>query len=101
MAFTAFARSCVFLLGLGGLALGVSGCSTSPEGSSAFAAATAPAPASAGIATNPTLTAVTTRNAVKGAKSKPWFGTQRASQPSNVRIQLSAPGDGVFSAVGL
>ena len=44
---------------------------------------------------------MTTRNAVKGAKSKPWFGSQRANQPSNVRIQMSSPSDGAFGAVGL
>ncbi len=58
-------------------------------------------PAAAGITANPTLTAVTTRSAVKGAKAKPWFGTQRANQPSNVRIQLSSPNDGAFSAIGI
>jgi esterase/lipase superfamily enzyme len=91
MAFTAFARCCAFLFGVAGLAAGVSGCSTSPEATSAFAAAGTQAPAVAGIAGNPTLTAVTTRGAVKSARSKPWFGTQRA-QPSNVRIQMAAPG---------
>jgi esterase/lipase superfamily enzyme len=91
MAFTALARSCAFLFGLAGLAAGVSGCSTSPEASSAFAAATTKPPAAAGIAGNPTLTVVTTRGAVNRARSKPWFGSQRA-QPSNVRIQMSPPG---------
>ena len=98
--FTAFARCCA-LLGLAGLAGGVSGCSTAPGAPFAFAAATTQAPAGSGIAANPTLTAVTTRNAVKAARSKPWFGSQRANQPSNVRIQLSSPADGTFSAVGL
>jgi esterase/lipase superfamily enzyme len=91
MAFTAFARCCAFLFGIAGLAAGVGGCSTSPEATSAFAAAGTQAPAAAGLAGHPTLTAVTTRGAVRGAKSKPWFGTQRA-QPSNVRIQMAAPG---------
>jgi len=100
MASTAFARCCAFLFGLAGLAVSISGC-TSPEASSAFASAATPAPATAGLAANPTVIAVTTRNAVKGARSKPWFGTQRANQPSNVRIQMSPPADGVFSAVGL
>ena len=98
---TAFVRLCALLVGLAGLAAGVSGCSTSPEASAAFASANTKAPVGAGIASNPTLVAVTTRNAVKGAKSKPWFGTQRANQPSNVRIQMSPPADGVFGAVGL
>ena len=100
MAVTAFARCCAFLFGLAGLAAGVSGCAVSPDARAAFASTGTQAPA-AGIAANPTLIAVTTRNAVKGAKSKPWFGSQRANQPSNVRIQMSSPADGAFSAVGL
>lgn len=99
--FTALARCCALLVGLAGLAVGVSGCSTSPGGPAAFAATTTQAPAQAGIAANPTLIAVTTRNAVKGARSKPWFGSQRANQPSNVRIEMSSPADGMFSAVGI
>jgi esterase/lipase superfamily enzyme len=98
----AFARCCAFLFGLAGLAAGVGGCSTSPGGgAAAFAATTTQVPAAAAIDTNPTLVAVTTRNAVRGARSKPWFGSQRASQPSNVRIQLSSPADGAFSAIGI
>jgi esterase/lipase superfamily enzyme len=99
--FTAFARCCAFLFGLAGLAATVSGCSVSPDARAAFASAGTQAPAAAGIATKPILTAVTTRNAVRGAKSKPWFGSQRANQPSNVRIQMSSPTDGAFGAVGL
>lgn len=95
------ARGCALLVGLAGLIAGVSGCSTSPGGPAAFAATTTQPPVEAGIAANPTLVAVTTRNAVKGARSKPWFGTQRANQPSNVRIQLSSPADGPLSAVGI
>ena len=92
----------MLLLVLGGAAIGVGGCSTSPGGSSAFAAIGTPQPAAKiGIAADPTLTVVTTRNAVKGAKSKPWFGTQRANQPSNVRVRLSSPADSAFSAVGI
>jgi len=98
--FSAFARCCVLLLGLAGLA-GLGGCATSPGTPIAFAATPASSPASAGIAVNPTLMAVTTRNPVNGARANPWFGTQRANQPSNVRIELSAPRDGVFSAVGI
>lgn len=91
----------MLLLVLGAAAFGAAGCSTSPGGASAFAAIGAPPPAKAGIAADPTLTVVTTRNAVKGARSKPWFGSQRANQPSNVRVHLSSPADGAFSAVGL
>jgi esterase/lipase superfamily enzyme len=47
------------------------------------------------------VVAVTTRNAVNGARSKPWFGSQRANQTSNVRIEMSPPADGALSAVGL
>ena len=99
--FNVLVRWCVLLFGLAGLAAGVASCSTSPGGPAAFAAITTQTPAAAGITANPTLTAVTTRSAVKGAKSKPWFGTQRANQPSNVRIQLSSPNDGAFSAIGI
>jgi len=94
-----WAQGLALVAGLSASATGLGGCSTSPGGSNAFAAATPPA--AAGIAARPTLMAVTTRNAVKGARAKPWFGTQRASQPSNVRIQLSSPADGPLSAVGI
>jgi esterase/lipase superfamily enzyme len=93
------ARSVALLLLLA-LAAGVSGCATSTDGVSAFAATGAQAGKS-GIAAEPILTVVTTRNAVKGARSKPWFGAQRANQPSNVRVHLSAPAEGAFAAVGL
>lgn len=95
-------RSATLLLVLGAAAFGAAGCSTAPGGgSSAFAATGTQQPARTGIAADPTLTVVTTRNAVKGARSKPWFGSQRANQPSNVRVHLSSPADGAFSAVGL
>ena len=96
--FRSIARSAALLLVLGGFAAGTSGCATSPGAASAFAAVGS---GKTGIAADPTLTAVTTRNAVKGARSRPWFGTQRANQPSNVRIHLASPADGAFSAVGL
>jgi esterase/lipase superfamily enzyme len=80
------------------LAAGAGGCSTAPATVSAFAAT---GTQSSGIAGDPTLTVVTTRNAVKGARAKPWFGSQRANQPSNVRVHLSAPSEGAFAAVGL
>lgn len=91
----------MLLLLLGGIAIGAAGCSTLPGGSSAFAAIGTQQPAKTSIAADPTLTVVTTRNAVKGARSKPWFGSQRANQPSNVRVYLSSPADGAFSAVGI
>ena len=95
----ALARTCLLFLGLAGIAAGLGGCATSPDGLSAFASA-APAPSS-GITASPSVVAVTTRNAVNGARSKPWFGSQRANQASNVRIEMSPPADGAFSAVGL
>jgi esterase/lipase superfamily enzyme len=82
------------------LAAGGSGCASAPGGVSAFAATGTQSAGKTGIAAEPTLTAVTTRNAVKGARAKPWFGAQRAN-PSNVRVHLSAPSDGTFAAVGL
>ncbi len=86
-------------LALAGLSAGLGGCATSPGGLSAFAAATPDA--LAGILAEPSVIGVTTRNAVNGGRTKPWFGSQRASQASNVRIELSPPGDGALSAVGL
>jgi esterase/lipase superfamily enzyme len=94
-------RTLALLLALGGAAMSVGGCSTSPGGATAFAAIVPDVPATSGIAANPSLVVVTTRNAVKGARSRPWFGSQRANQPSNVRIHLSPPADGAFAAVGM
>ena len=82
VALGAFGRSCIFLLALAAIAAGASGCTTAPGGLSAFAS-TAP-DAQPGILAAPEIVAVTTRNAVNGARSKPWFGTQRANQASNV-----------------
>jgi esterase/lipase superfamily enzyme len=94
------ARFAALLLSLALLAAGASGCATAPSGASAFAATGTQPAGQAGIAADPTLTVVTTRNSVKGARAKPWFGSQRA-QPSNVRIRLSAPSEATFAAVGL
>lgn len=103
MAFPAFlvrsARSGAMLLGLAAISASLGACSTSQSGLSAFASAAPDAPS--GIAATPSVVAVTTRNAVNGGRSKPWFGTQRANQASNVRIELSPPADGTLSAVGL
>jgi esterase/lipase superfamily enzyme len=92
-------RFCLLFLGLAIIAAGVGGCSTSPGARAAFASAAPDAPA--GIAATPAVIAVTTRNAVNGGRSKPWFGTQRASQASNVRIEMSPPADNALAAVGL
>lgn len=97
--FNALARTCALLLGLAAMAAGIGGCSTSSGALSAYASATPETPA--GIAGTPVVMAVTTRNAVNGARAKPWFGTQRANQASTVRIEMSPPADGALSAVGL
>jgi esterase/lipase superfamily enzyme len=94
--FDALVRYCRVLFALAGLAAG--GCSMTPDARTAFASAAPDAPAA--LTSAPVVTAVTTRNAVNGARSKPWFGTQRANQASNVRIELTPP-DGTLSAVGL
>jgi esterase/lipase superfamily enzyme len=46
------------------------------------------------IAGEPRLTVFTTRNAVKGAKASPWFGTERARQASVAEVQFASPYDG-------
>jgi esterase/lipase superfamily enzyme len=59
---------------------------------------------SSSIALDPTFTAFTTRNAVDGARARPWFGTERARRPTVARVRLSSPYEsGAFSlaAVGL
>ncbi len=55
------------------------------------------------ISANPTLMVATNRKAVDGARSKPWFGAERASGLSIMHAKLTPPGDGRFSlsAVGL
>jgi esterase/lipase superfamily enzyme len=95
--FDALVQSSRVLLVLAGLAAG--GCSMTPDARSAFASTAPDAPAA--LASAPVVTAVTTRNAVNGARSKPWFGTQRANQASSVRIELTPPSEGALSAVGL
>jgi esterase/lipase superfamily enzyme len=49
------------------------------------------------------LLVATTRKPVDGARSKPWFGTERASAMSMARARLVPPEDGRFSlsAIGL
>ena len=52
------------------------------------------------IAAEPRVTVFTTRNVVDGAKSRPWFGTERAKRPSVAEVRLSSPYDrGSFSLV--
>src|SRR5258708_24306152 len=43
------------------------------------------------IATDPTLSVVTTRKPVNDARADPWFGSERASQMSIARVRLSSP----------
>jgi esterase/lipase superfamily enzyme len=52
---------------------------------------------------NPTLLVATTRKPVNGARSKPWFGTERASRMTVARATLTPPEGGRFSlaSVGL
>jgi esterase/lipase superfamily enzyme len=45
------------------------------------------------VAAEPRVTVFTTRNAVKGAQSRPWFGTERAKRPSVAEVRLSSPYD--------
>jgi len=55
------------------------------------------------ISTNASMLVATTRNAVDGARDKPWFGTERAAAATIARAQLTPPGDGRFSlsSIGL
>lgn len=91
------ARHCATVLALVSIAVSAGACSTSQGALTAFASATPDA--ATGITAAPSVIAVTTRNAVNGARAKPWFGTQRANQASNVRIELSPPGDGALSVL--
>jgi esterase/lipase superfamily enzyme len=45
------------------------------------------------VAADPRVTVFTTRNVVKGAAAKPWFGTERAKQPSIAQVKLASPYD--------
>jgi esterase/lipase superfamily enzyme len=45
------------------------------------------------VAAEPRVTVFTTRNAVKGAQARPWFGTERAKRPSVAEVRLSSPYD--------
>ncbi len=91
----------MLLLALCSVGAMASGCANMQGGASAFAAPGDRPAAQSDILAEPNVTAVTTRNAVKGARASPWFGSQRANQPSNVRVKLTSPAEGAFSAVGL
>jgi esterase/lipase superfamily enzyme len=45
------------------------------------------------VAAEPRVTVFTTRNPVRGAAGSPWFGTERAKQPSVAEVRLSSPYD--------
>ncbi len=55
------------------------------------------------ISSNPTLLVATTRKPLDGARTKPWFGAERASALTIARAKLNPPDEGRFSlaAVGL
>ena len=55
------------------------------------------------LTVNPTLLVATTRKPVNGARSKPWFGTERAARMTVARATLTPPDGGRFSlaSVGL
>jgi esterase/lipase superfamily enzyme len=55
------------------------------------------------ISGNPTLLVATTRKPVDGARTKPWFGTERASAMTIARAKLVPPDEGRFSlsSIGL
>jgi len=43
------------------------------------------------VALDPRVTVFTTRNVARNAKSSPWFGTERAKQPTIARVKLDSP----------
>lgn len=86
------------LVGLAGLLAFLGACSAAPGSTSPIAGATN-ADVSA-ISGDPTLTIVTTRNAVRNASSSPWFGSERASA-TQARVQLASPRENAFASVGL
>jgi esterase/lipase superfamily enzyme len=55
------------------------------------------------ISSNPTLLVATTRKPVDGARTKPWFGAERAAAMNLARAKLNPPDEGRFSlsSVGL
>jgi len=76
-------------------ALAVAGC--------AGMAANAPRFDASELTLRPTLLVATTRKPVNGARSKPWYGPERAPKVSVARAKLTPPDDGRFSlaSVGL
>ncbi len=76
-------------------ALAVGGCAGMAENGPRFDASE--------LVTRPTLLVATTRKPANGARAKPWFGTERASNMTVARATLVPPDDGRFSlaSVGL
>jgi esterase/lipase superfamily enzyme len=73
-------------------------------GCASDALSTAGAPYDAAeLSANPTLLVATTRKPVNDARTKPWYGSERAAGLSLARAKLTPPGDGRFSlnAIGL
>lgn len=96
----AFSGRCARLLGAAGLVALVGACSAAPGSTSLDPLAARNNNVSA-ISGDPTLTVVTTRSPVKGAKASPWFGSERAGQSSQARVKMAAPRESSFAAVGL
>lgn len=87
-------------LALGLSALALAGCAGLPGGELAGSHGGR----AADIASEPTLSVVTTRKPVNGARAAPWFGAERASRMSIARVHLASPAQaGRFSmaAAGL
>ncbi len=66
-------------------------------GGCAGLAATTPRFDSSDISTRPTVLVATTRKAVGGGRSSPWFGTERARAITVARATMTPPDDGRFS----
>lgn len=91
-----------FLVALGAAAL--AGCASLPEGGVLPFASAGGISGNSNIVQDPTLSVVTTRNPVAGAKASPYFGSERASRMSIARVRLVSPAQaGRFSlaATGL
>src|SRR5215831_15355479 len=83
--------------------LGSSGCVIALTGCADLAATTGARFDASGLAANPVLLVATTRKAVDGARTRPWFGAERARATNLARARLAPPAEGRFSlaSVGL
>ena len=87
LASTAVSRRAVLRgIASAGSALAVAGC--------AGMAANAPRFDASELTLRPTLLVATTRKPVNGARSKPWYGPERAPKVSVARAKLTPPDDG-------